>query len=106
MGLFDLWLQKVFRLPRKVVNMAGDKVPFMESSQTGTQGGSRCTHCGGTNIESGLQMNQFVEIGPFGLVFKRAGIFQTTEPLRADLCRGCGSVTRLWVSEPNRNWSK
>jgi len=31
-------------------------------------------------------------------------LFRGTEPLLADLCRRCGTVVRLHVKQPDRNW--
>jgi hypothetical protein len=77
-----------------------------EFEQTEVWTGPPCSHCGSRDIVSRLTMNQSVEVGPFGLVYKAIGIFRGTELLYADLCRACGTVNRLWVKNPNRKWAR
>ncbi len=72
-------------------------------STPATQTG-RCQHCGGSDLIGGLEVNQSVEVGSTGLRYKTAKIFVTVEPLKAELCRNCGTVVRFYVKETNRNW--
>lgn len=77
----------------------------MSAGETGYQTVStRCPHCGGSAIVTGLTLNQGVEVGPFGLRYKAAAIFTGTETLHADLCQSCGSIVRFFVKEVNRRW--
>jgi hypothetical protein len=64
----------------------------------------RCPHCGGGDVLRGLELNQNAEVGKIGLPHKAALVFTGTEPLLADLCRGCGTVVRLYVRETSRKW--
>lgn len=63
----------------------------------------KCPHCGG-EVVPGLAVNQNAEVGAIGLSYKTRFLFIGTEQLRADLCRTCGTVVRLFVKETNRNW--
>jgi len=78
----------------------------IEGLQQSRWAGRACPYCGSANVVTGLNMNQNIEVGPFGLVYAAAGIFRGTELLYADLCRSCGTVTRLYVKNTNRNWSQ
>jgi hypothetical protein len=69
-----------------------------------SQGSPTCPFCGGTSIAKTLQLNQNAEVGRIGLPYRVAGIFTGTEALHADLCETCGTVLRLFVKEPKRNW--
>ena len=64
----------------------------------------RCPRCGGTDLAAGIELNQNAEAGRIGLEFKAVGIFRGTEQLLADLCRGCGTVVRLYVETTDRKW--
>jgi len=66
--------------------------------------GGRCPLCGGVEVAAGLIVNQSTEVLRIGLAYKAGGFMTACEPLRADLCQNCGSVVRLFVKEPKRNW--
>lgn len=63
-----------------------------------------CPHCGSREVVKGVRLSLLAEVGSIGLNYKANVLFHGTEPLRADLCRGCGTVIRLHVEQPNRNW--
>ena len=63
-----------------------------------------CPHCGGGDIVQGISLSAGVETGPLGLVYKAAGFFNGVERVYADLCRGCGAITRFSVRRSDRNW--
>jgi hypothetical protein len=73
-------------------------------SPLASQSHKACPHCGGGDLISGLTMNQGVEVGAFGPVYRAAGIFRGTEALYMDLCRSCGTVARFYVKRTDRNW--
>jgi hypothetical protein len=64
----------------------------------------KCPSCGGSDLVRGLELSQTVEVGSVGLRYKAGRILVGTEPLRAELCRRCGTIVRLYVKETNRNW--
>ena len=63
-----------------------------------------CPFCGGQRIARGLKVNQNAEVGRIGLAYRTAAIFTGTEDLLVDLCESCGTVLRLFVEQPQRNW--
>jgi hypothetical protein len=63
-----------------------------------------CSHCSSTQIVSGVEINQGIEIGSFGLVYKALGPMRGTERLLADLCLNCGTVTRFFVRNTQKKW--
>jgi hypothetical protein len=66
--------------------------------------GPPCPHCGSRDIVSGLKFNLNAEVGPLGLSYKAVAFLRGTEQLYAELCRGCGTVTRTYVKNTQRNW--
>ena len=82
--------------------MSQDEQSFGFKTQAGAAG--KCPACGGNDLIRGLEMHQGVEVGTFGIRYKTAKIFMGTEQLKAELCRSCGTVVRLYVKETNRNW--
>jgi predicted RNA-binding Zn-ribbon protein involved in translation (DUF1610 family) len=64
-----------------------------------------CPHCGSTQIKPGVEINQGIDVGPFGLVFTGFARLRGTERLRADLCLNCGAVTRLFVRNTQKKWA-
>ena len=60
----------------------------------------KCPYCGGSEIVgSSITIGKTAETGDVGLEYKAAMIFGGTEPILADLCSGCGSITRLHVKK-------
>jgi hypothetical protein len=64
----------------------------------------KCPYCGGSEIVANIRISQTAEVGKIGLSFKTAMILVGTEPILADLCSGCGSVTRFHVKNTDRKW--
>jgi hypothetical protein len=62
----------------------------------------KCPYCGGSEIVANIRIEP--GIGKLGLRFKTAMIFVATEPILADLCSGCGSITRFHVKNADRKW--
>jgi len=75
-----------------------------EGSQPSGWSGKPCPHCGSSDIISGLEFNQGVEVGPFGPTYKGVAFFTGTEQLHGELCRGCGTIIRIYVNNTERNW--
>jgi len=72
-----------------------------------------CEHCGGSQLISGLIVSASGGGGDVhpGLLCKEKekGLFKLSErekrePLFADLCTSCGTVKRLYVKDPKRDW--
>ena len=70
---------------------------------------SVCPHCGGAEIVTDIRLiegESHREVGlsyQVQLVFK-ALIANAAEPLLADLCTSCGTVTRFHVANTKRTW--
>ena len=64
----------------------------------------KCLHCGGTEIVASIHLGKTAEAGDVGLTYRTAIFLDGTEPLLADLCTGCGSVTRLHLANVDRKW--
>ena len=77
--------------------------PTAAFHQGGWSGG-RCPHCGSSDIVTGLEFNQNVEVGPWGLSYKAWAFLGGTEKVHAELCSSCGTIVRTFVKEPKRNW--
>lgn len=67
-------------------------------------GEGRCPHCGGCDLATAVEFNYGSEVGPLGLSYKTGAVFRGTEKLRADLCRVCGTIVRLFVQNTKRDW--
>jgi hypothetical protein len=65
---------------------------------------SKCPYCGGVDVVRAVKLSQPVEAGDIGLQHRKALVFTATETLYADLCKTCGSITRFYVKETDRNW--
>ncbi len=65
-----------------------------------------CPHCGHRDLAEGIKLSLLAEIGAVGLNYRANLLLHGTEPLLADLCLGCGTVIRLRVARPDRNWIK
>ena len=65
-----------------------------------------CPHCGGTNIEEGIRWAESRHAAKVGLLYKIT-IFAGVAEAYADLCRDCGTVTRIYIKEPtDLDWNK
>ena len=63
-----------------------------------------CPHCGADDIVRGVQVGQSGDSGTVGLDHKKGFLMFGTVPFRADLCRNCGTIVRLYVRETKKNW--
>ena len=63
-----------------------------------------CPHCGGDQITKNIAVGLTAEAGNVGLDYRTVVLITGTEPLLADLCAACGTVTRLHVKNVSRKW--
>jgi hypothetical protein len=64
-----------------------------------------CIYCNSTNIQSDIMVDQnTAEPGKIGLKYHTQFLVMGVEPLYAELCKDCGSITRIYLKEVNRNW--
>jgi hypothetical protein len=64
----------------------------------------KCPYCGGSEIIANIEIKKTAESGDIGLSFKPGIIFLSVEPFLADLCKGCGTITRLHVKNTDQKW--
>jgi hypothetical protein len=65
---------------------------------------SKCPHCAGVELIRGVRLGLTAGAGSVGLKYRTLLVLVRTEPLYADVCKGCGSVARFYVRETDRNW--
>ena len=69
-----------------------------------------CEHCGGSQLISGLTVSASGgggDVHPGLLCKQKEKAFSNDgkgETLFADLCTSCGTVKRLYVKDPKRDW--
>ena len=64
-----------------------------------------CIYCNSTNIQPDIVMDQDTTApGGIGLKYHTKFLFDGVEPLYAELCKDCGSITRLYLKNVDRNW--
>jgi len=63
-----------------------------------------CPYCSGDKITRGVNVGMTAETGHVGLSYQTVVFITGTEPMLADVCGTCGTVTRLWVQNPERKW--
>ena len=67
-------------------------------------GMTQCLYCGSSDLEQGVKIGQSADVGAIGLEYRAGFIFGGTEPLYADVCKSCGSVSRIYVKNTQRQW--
>lgn len=67
-------------------------------------GAGRCPHCGGRELIRAVNLGLTAEAGSTGLKYRTFLIFTGTEPVLADLCKGCGTLARMYVQVADREW--
>jgi hypothetical protein len=97
-------VERPFSAPRHKENTMADE-------QDGApKPGKACWYCGSTDLVRRIEVGQTAEVGRIGLSYLGGGILGIravgTEPIRATLCRECGTVVRLWVEVTDRDWSR
>ena len=62
-----------------------------------------CKECGSSDIAMKIPVSSMSNGGDIGLSYEGFPL-PVTEPLLADLCTECGSVQRMYVKYPKRQW--
>jgi hypothetical protein len=68
---------------------------------------SGCPYCGGVDLVGNVKLGLTGQVGGVGVRYRTPLGFVVSagaEALRAELCKTCGSVTRLYVAAPERGW--
>lgn len=63
-----------------------------------------CIYCNSTNLQRDLRIGLQAEVGTIGLEYTTKFIFGGVEPVYAELCKDCGSITRFYLKNIERNW--
>ena len=76
----------------------------MTSEEKPEKRSATCPECGGTDIARSVGISKMTEAGPIGLGYNTEYFVKASEPLVVDLCRTCGTVTRLYVKRADKRW--
>ncbi len=65
-----------------------------------------CIYCGSDKLVTGINIKMSAEVNRIGLSHrsKLLSMLRGVEPVYADLCKECGSITRLWVKNTEQYW--
>ena len=64
----------------------------------------KCIYCSSTELIRNIKLGLNAEVSPFGLKYSALLGARGTEPVYADLCSACGSITRLHIQKTDRKW--
>lgn len=64
----------------------------------------KCIYCCSTDLIRNIQLGLNAEINFFGLQYNALMGIMGTEPVYADLCNSCGSITRFHIQKKDRKW--
>ncbi len=64
----------------------------------------KCIYCSGTDLIRDIEIGLTAECGHVGLKHNAFIGIVGTEPLYADLCNSCGSITRFHVRTTDHKW--
>ena len=77
---------------------------IMSSPENAEKKTATCPECGGTDIAKSVGISKMTEAGSIGLGYNTEYFVKASEPLVVDLCRTCGTVTRLYVKRADKRW--
>jgi hypothetical protein len=64
----------------------------------------KCIYCNSTNLQTNITIGQSAETGGIGLQYHTKFLIIGVEPFYADLCKDCGSISRLYIKNSGKNW--
>jgi hypothetical protein len=64
----------------------------------------KCIYCNSSDLVRNIRLGLNAEHNSFGLKYNALIGIRGTEPVHADLCNSCGSITRFHVSKIDRKW--
>lgn len=64
-----------------------------------------CIYCGSENLEKGIRASSD-DSYKLGLRYRKMFISVGFEEIYADLCKDCGSISRFYVRDTNREWER
>lgn len=63
---------------------------------------NKCIYCGSENLIRNVKIGLTAETGSVGP--KYGSFIVGTEPMYADICGQCGSITRFHINEVDKKW--
>jgi hypothetical protein len=86
-----------------------EEIPEVLPVSESQRGRPACPHCGCEDLTPGLKLGWSEGVGPYYYPRPGSGVLGfravAEEPLLAQLCRRCGTVARLFVQHPDREWA-
>lgn len=64
----------------------------------------KCIYCGSTDLIRNIHLGLNAEVNAFGLKYNALLGIRGIEPVHADLCNSCGSITRFHIQKKDRKW--
>jgi hypothetical protein len=64
----------------------------------------KCIYCNGTDLIRDIKVGLTAECGNVGLDYNALLGVVGTEPIYADFCNSCGSITRFHVRKKDHKW--
>lgn len=64
----------------------------------------KCIYCSSTDLTRNIKLGLNAEHNSFGLKHNALIGITGVEPVHADLCNSCGSITRFHISEIKHKW--
>ena len=64
----------------------------------------KCIYCGSENLEKEMKIRGSKDIGNIHFQYSMMGMEK--EDILVDLCKNCGTISRFYVKNANRDWFK
>ena len=64
----------------------------------------KCIYCGSNDLIRNIKLGLNAEVSPFGLKYNAMMGIRGVEPVYADLCNSCGSITRFHIQKKDHKW--
>ncbi len=65
---------------------------------------NNCIYCNSSNIQPDVEVRQSTQVNVIGLEYHTGFLLTGVEPFYAELCKDCGSISRLYVKKTDRKW--
>jgi len=64
----------------------------------------KCIYCNSTDLIRNIKLGLNAEVNRFGLKYNARMGIRGIEPVYADLCNSCGSITRFHIQKNDHKW--
>ena len=64
----------------------------------------KCIYCNSTDLIRNIQLGLNAEVNRLGLKYNARMGVRGIEPVCADLCNSCGSITRFHIQKKDHKW--